>query len=95
MRGWQPLVILIVDITERPIFAGFKRTDDRMFRRLKVPGGVMIRRTVTAAHVPARLAQAKMDPLAARLQTVLASIRARRDLYDLIDVLTVFHRTSE
>jgi hypothetical protein len=56
-----------------------------MFRR------VTVRRIVAATDVTADLAQAKVQPLTADLQTILAAIRARSNDTYLAQVITAFH----
>lgn len=58
-------------------------------------GGVAIGRVVATADVTARLAEPQMNPTAADLKAILATVGARRHLNDLTDVLTIFHMNCE
>ena len=53
--------------------------------------GVSVWGVVTATHMAADLAKPKVNPAAAHLKAILATVRARRHLDDLLDVLTIFH----
>jgi len=55
---------------------------------VKVFGGVLVRRRVTAAHVATGHAQAQVHPCAADAQAVFTSIRAGCDFFYLIEVCT-------
>jgi hypothetical protein len=77
----------LVHVTPPPVLARLERPHHRMIViRFPVRGGVPIRRVVATADVPAAHAQAKMHPPAAYLQTVLAPVARRCDVFDGIEV---------
>lgn len=77
-----------VDVAPGPLLARFKRADDRVPGCIRVSRGVPVRRLVTAADVPAFEADAKVEPLLAGSQAILASVYPLRQLADS-DVMTV------
>src|SRR5215204_1003659 len=76
----------VVHVAVAPLLARLERLDDGVLRGVKVFGGVPVRRAVTAADVPARLAEPQVNPTVARLQTVLTTACARRDFTKLAEV---------
>src|SRR4029079_16404315 len=76
----------VVDVTEQPVLTGFERLDDRMARLVKVPGCLRHRGVVAAAYVTAFHATAEVHPAGAVAQTFHASVAARSDVGDLIEV---------
>ena len=71
-----------VDVAPGPLFIGLKRADDRVAGRVRVCGGVAVRRLVTAADVPAFEADPQVEPLLAGGQAILAPIDPFRQLDD-------------
>jgi hypothetical protein len=61
----------IIGITVEPALANFCGSDHRMFRRVRVPGRMSIRRTVATQRRAALLTRAQMDPLRADFLTLL------------------------
>src|SRR5215213_2202162 len=57
-----------------PVFAGFEASNHGVLSRLEVLGGVLSWRAVTAADVTAGEAQSQVNPAAAGLEALLASI---------------------
>jgi hypothetical protein len=55
-------------------------------------GRVLVLRRVAAADVPARFAQAQVNPIVSDLQTIFAAIRARRDIANLVQMCAGFHK---
>lgn len=82
-----------VDVAPAPGLAGLERLHDRMFAAVKVFGGVFIFRGVATADMAALQAQPQVYPSVARLQALLATLGTRRDLLDLVQMLTLFHGT--
>ena len=77
-----------VDVAPRPIFAGLKRSDDRMLCGVKMFGGMAIRRGVAAADMSAGQAKPEVDPGGPHLQTFLTAVRAGNDVVvNLVEVL--------
>ena len=76
----------LIDIAPAPSLGWIVTLDDRMFRRMKMPGGVLVGRIVAAADVTAGAADPQMQPNTAAPQAFLASERARRDAADAGDV---------
>jgi len=69
----------LVDVAPLPIFAWLGAFDDRMFRRVKMLGGVLIFRTVAATHVATVQTFAQMDPGVTDLQAIFTTVRRRLD----------------
>jgi hypothetical protein len=57
---------------------------------VKMLGGVLILRRITATHIPAHHAQAQMHPSVAHLHALFANPLARSLELDLIQVPTFF-----
>ena len=74
----------MINVAVAPILARFERLDDRMPGCDEVLRGVLILARVAAADVSAATAQSQMHPRIACLQTLLAAMRARRDIADLV-----------
>lgn len=53
---------------------------------MKVFGGVLVRRAVTAADVAAGFAQPQVHPGVARLEAIFAPLRAGSDRANLVEV---------
>src|SRR6266852_5180360 len=79
-----------IDITPAPPLRRIVALDDRMLRGVKMPGGVLVGRVVTAADVTAGAADPQMQPLAAASEAFLAAERARRDAADAGDMRAAF-----
>src|SRR5215475_11172972 len=58
---------------------------------MKMLGGVLVLRRVTASHVPALHAQPQMHPGVAHLQALLAALRMRRYLVNVARVCATAH----
>ena len=71
-------------------FAWFERSHDGMPRRVVMSGRVTVLRRVAAADVAAGQAHPQVDPRAADLQALVASVVGRGDLHRPDDVLTYF-----
>src|SRR5258708_3962781 len=69
----QRLEKLLVLEAPAPLFARLERARDRVPGAMKVPGGVLVRRLVAAAHVTTLQADAQVHPARADPQTVLAA----------------------
>jgi hypothetical protein len=77
----------LVDVTPDPVFTRLERLHEGMANRMKVLGGVLVLRGITASDVAARQAQAQVDPGVAYGQTFLASLRGTRaDILNLIEM---------
>src|SRR5262245_22501486 len=66
-----------VDVAPHPVFTRLDRLDDRMPARVIVLGRMLAGRTVATPDVAAREAHAQVNPAAAALQALLATVRAR------------------
>src|SRR4051812_34658022 len=73
----------IVNVAVAPLLARLERLDDGMLCLMKVLRRMLVLRTVATADVPARHAEAQVNPRVPDLQTILAPARARRDLVNL------------
>jgi len=83
-----------VHIAPDPRLSRFNRADKRMFGAVEMLGGVLVLRRIAAAHVPARQAQAQMNPAIAKFDTLLAHMRVRGFDLDLIEVSALTHDPS-
>jgi len=79
----------LLDITPGPVLPGLERLDNRVVGGVKMPGGVLILRIVTATDMSTGETEAQMHPGITRFQAILAPIGARRDLTYLVEVATV------
>src|SRR5271169_3898554 len=80
----------LVDIAPAPAVRRVVGFDDRMACRVKVLGGVAVRRVVATPDMAAGPAQPQMKPLRADLQTFLAAERARRHIANVVAMGAVF-----
>ena len=78
----------LIDITPDPILSRLEGLNDRMGGRVEMPGGVLVLRIVTAAHMSTRETEAQVYPGISDFQTVLTSIGARCDVLYLIKMRT-------
>jgi hypothetical protein len=76
----------LIDIAPDPVLARFEGLDDGVVGGMKVLGGVLVFRRVAAADVAADKAEAEVDPAVARLEAILATVRARGDIVDLVEM---------
>lgn len=60
-----------------------------MVRGVEVLGGMLILRRIAAAYMPAFEAETQVYPCIPDFQTILAAIRAGRDLSDLVKMCTL------
>src|SRR5262249_11391439 len=67
-----------------PLLPWLHRPHNRMLRPMKVLRRMFVRRRIAAAHMPADHAHSQMHPPPTNLQAVLASLRRRRHILDLI-----------
>jgi hypothetical protein len=83
----------LVDVAPSPVFTGFKRSHDGVIGGVKVLGGVLIFRGVTAADVSAGKTHAQMNPAITTFKTLFTSLRgSRRHVPDLVKMSAFFHR---
>lgn len=67
-----------------------------MARIVKVTGGMLVRRRVATTDMATRHTKPQVEPNAANPKTVLAPIRARHNLFNLIQVATfVGHNNAD
>jgi hypothetical protein len=84
--------IFLIEVAPMPVLAWFQGTYDRVLRLQEVPGCVPVGRGVAAADMAANFAHPQLDPLAAYLQALLASFRARLHLgIDLFQMSALRH----
>jgi hypothetical protein len=81
----------IVNVAITPIFAFFKRFDDRVVGRVKMFRRVFIGRRIAAADVTANFAESQMKPTVARFQTIFAAVCARRYFFNFFQVFASVH----
>src|SRR5262245_9540072 len=82
------LPLHLVNVAVAPVLARLEGLDDRMPGCVEVLRGVLILARVPAADVSATAAKPQMYPRIACLQTLLAALRARRDIAYLVQVRT-------
>jgi hypothetical protein len=81
VSGWcelRSVEVVAVRVVVEPLFSWLVALDDGMPGVAGMVGGVLRRRVVTAADVPAEGAAAKVEPPAARSLTLFATGSARR-----------------
>src|SRR3954452_7174534 len=83
----------LVRVAPAPLRARLERADQHVLARAGVGGGVLVGRVVAAADVPARQADAQVQPLAAGGEALLAAVDGLRELgdRDLVEVGAVLH----
>ena len=85
----------LINIAPTPTFGRIIAFDDRVRCRLEMLGSMPIWRIVAATDMPARSAQPKMHPPGSRLQALLATVRAGRDVGDrMIMRAGISHKTA-
>jgi hypothetical protein len=77
-----------IHIAPTPVLPGLERLHDRMFRLVKVLGGVLVLGRVAAADVAADKTFPQVDPGVAHLEALLAAFAAGPDLTNLFYVRT-------
>jgi hypothetical protein len=77
-----------IDVAPEPILAGLNGLNNRMFRSMKMLGGVLVFGTVAAADVAALLAEPEMDPGVAHFEAFFAAVNFRFNVANLIGVRT-------
>ena len=82
----------LVHIAPEPIFAGFDGPHNRVLGSVKMLGSVLVLRGITATHVSANHAQAKMDPRVPLFQAFLASFAAGFHFLNFFDVRAAVYR---
>jgi hypothetical protein len=75
-----------VEVAPDPRLSGFYGADEGVSRLVEMPGGVLILRRITTAHVPAFEAQPQVDPGIAGFDAVFADSHLRASDLDLIQV---------
>src|SRR6266436_1558815 len=78
----------LIDITPAPVLTRLEGLDNRVVGRVEMPGGVLVLRIVTAAHMSTGEAEAQVHPGISHFQTVLTSLGARCDVLYLIKMRT-------
>jgi hypothetical protein len=84
----------LVEVAPHPIFAWFDGTDDRMFDRVKMLGGMFVLGTVAATDMSARQTQPQMNPTVAHLQALFAALGLGFDGTNLIGMGTNFSHVA-
>src|SRR6266852_28673 len=67
----------LIHVTPLPIFPRLNRLHDRMLRRMKMLGRVLILRRIATTHMPARKARPQVHPRISHLQAFLAAFGLR------------------
>src|SRR5665213_2466740 len=80
----------LVNEAPSPVFAAFERAHDGMFGFMKMFGGVFVLRRIAAAHVSAVHAEAKMNPLVARLEALFTTVGVRLDILLNLSLMRAF-----
>jgi hypothetical protein len=84
----------LVNITPPPVFSWLERLNDWVIGLVEMPGGMLILRIVTAAHMPAFQANTQMDPGVTHFQAFLTPSGAGCDLSYLVKMMTLFCHIS-
>jgi hypothetical protein len=85
----QSIDVDLIDVAPFPIFAGLEGLDNGVIGLVEVPSGVLVFGIIAAADVPARQADAQVNPAIARLQAILTTPCARLNLVNHIQVRTL------
>jgi hypothetical protein len=85
----------LIDIAPAPVLARLERPDNRMTDLVKMRGRVLVGGAVAAADVTAGHAEPEVNPRAAHPQAVLASVGARFDLVNLVEMAANFNHTNQ
>jgi len=89
-RQLSKLEYHLVDVTPSPVFPWLEGTDNRVLRRVKVFGGMLILGIIAAANMPAFETEAQVYPRIPDFQTILAAIRAWCNMSYLVQVSTLY-----
>jgi hypothetical protein len=81
----------LIDVAPTPILAGFDGPHDRVVDGVKMFCCVLIFGRIAATDVATRHAQSQMNPGVAHLQALLASVRVRLHVSNLIGVRAMLH----
>jgi hypothetical protein len=84
--GFAELEREVVQVAEIPILTRFEGPDDWMTARTEVFRGMPVLRAVATPYVTAGLAHAQVNPFVACLQAFLATVAARFEIQDLVEV---------
>src|SRR5260370_1692537 len=78
----------LVDVTPTPVFTRLEGLDNGVVGRVKMLGGMLILRIVTATDMPAFETEAQGNPAISNLQTILTAICPRVNFFYLITIHT-------
>jgi len=84
--GFAELEGKVVQVAEIPILTRFKGPDDGMTARTEMFRGMPILRAVATPDVAAALAHAQVHPHVAGFEAFLATVAARFNVQDLVEV---------
>jgi hypothetical protein len=79
----------LIHIAPTPILTRLYRTHNRVLCCMKMFGRMFVQRRVTTAHMAAEQAHPQMHPLTVNLQTLLAPLRRRLHLPNLVHMSTL------
>src|SRR5438309_479583 len=79
----------LVDVAPAPVLTGLERLDDGVAGSMEMFGSVCVLRGVAAANVPANKTLAQVYPAISNFQAILATISARRNFSNLVEVRTI------
>ncbi len=80
----------LIDVTPSPILTRFIGFYDWMTGGMKMLGGMLVLRAVTATHMAAGEAEAKMNPFIPGFHAFLAPVGARSDGSNLVEMSATF-----
>src|SRR3979490_730518 len=75
--------VKLVSVAPPPVFAGFKRLDNRMFGMAIVRAGVLVLRRIAAADMSAGKTESQVDPAVSHLQALFAAFTTGCDFVNL------------
>jgi hypothetical protein len=84
------LQINLIDVAPLPVLPALCGLNQRMLRSVEMRTRMTVRRRVAAAHMPALQAHPQMHPRIAALQTLLASLRLRLYLLQVLCDMCTF-----
>jgi hypothetical protein len=83
----------LIHIAPYPALAGLNRPHQRMTRRVKMLGRVLVLRGIAAAHASTLQAHPQVHPRIAHLDAFLANVLGRLRKFDLIQVSTLIRHS--
>jgi hypothetical protein len=78
----------VIDVAPPPVLTRFDRLHDGMPARMEMLRRMFVLRRIAATHMAAYHAQTQVNPGVVHFQTLLAAVRMRLHILDLVDMRT-------